>query len=269
MEFWVSRPAAAVLNLAENARALLRRPAVFLGRRSYILVLSHMRSYSSLLCHILGSHPEIAGYAEMHQSYNSRLDLLRLRARVSRSLDGELGGRFVLDKILHNDYTVSESLINHSLVRPIFLLRNPIDSLTGILKMGKRIPDVEWYSDANLVTNYYEARLRQLAQLAEKISTRFLFIKAEEIFDPSGTALQSISSFLELEQPLKESYSIFKHTGEAGWGDDSSVILQGRIVRNPPKEAAIGVEERFVSRARRAYEECSCALASCGPGRSA
>ena len=28
-----------------------------------------MRSYWALLCHILGSHPEIAGYAEMHLAY--------------------------------------------------------------------------------------------------------------------------------------------------------------------------------------------------------
>jgi hypothetical protein len=255
------------LNLAENARLLLRRPAVFLSRRSYILVLSHMRSYSSLLCHILGSHPEIAGYAEMHQSYNGRLDLVRLRARVFRSLDGELAGRLVLDKILHNDYSVSESLINHSPVYPIFLVRNPVDSLTGIIKMGERIPNVEWYSDPYLVTTYYETRLQCLAQLAEKIDARCLFIKAEEMIDASGAALQSISNFLELEQPLKESYSIFKHTGEPGWGDDSSAILQGRIVRNPPKDA-LDIEERFVSRARRAYEECCRVLASCGRGRS-
>src|SRR5213075_544290 len=29
----------------------------------FIFVVSHMRSFSSLLCHILGSHPEISGYA--------------------------------------------------------------------------------------------------------------------------------------------------------------------------------------------------------------
>ena len=27
----------------------------------FLFVISHMRSYSSLLCHILGSHPEISG----------------------------------------------------------------------------------------------------------------------------------------------------------------------------------------------------------------
>jgi hypothetical protein len=47
--------------------ALARRPGVFLGSRAYVLVLSHMRSFSSMLCHVLGSHEEIAGYAEMHQ----------------------------------------------------------------------------------------------------------------------------------------------------------------------------------------------------------
>jgi hypothetical protein len=34
----------------------------------YIFVGSHMRSFSSLLCHVLGSHREIDGYAETHDA---------------------------------------------------------------------------------------------------------------------------------------------------------------------------------------------------------
>ena len=56
--------------------------------RRYLFVLGHMRSYSSLLCHILGSHPQINGYCETHVKYRSRFDLLRLRSRVVK-LTGE------------------------------------------------------------------------------------------------------------------------------------------------------------------------------------
>src|SRR5262245_13075611 len=41
---------------------------------SPLFVLSHMRSYSSLLSHVLGSHPEIDGYCETHLRYRSGLD---------------------------------------------------------------------------------------------------------------------------------------------------------------------------------------------------
>ena len=36
---------------------------------SRIFLLSHMRAFTSLLGHILGSNPEINGYYEMHLSY--------------------------------------------------------------------------------------------------------------------------------------------------------------------------------------------------------
>ena len=66
--------------------------------RRYLFVLSHMRSFSSLLCHILGSHPEIAGYAEAHQAYAGRADLLQLTRKVESTLEGAVAGRYVLDK---------------------------------------------------------------------------------------------------------------------------------------------------------------------------
>ena len=39
-------------------------------RYSRIFLLSHMRAFSSLAGHILGSHPAINGYFEMHISYD-------------------------------------------------------------------------------------------------------------------------------------------------------------------------------------------------------
>jgi hypothetical protein len=251
------------VNLTGNAQILARRPSVLLGRRRYILVLSHMRSYSSLLCHILGSHPQIAGYAEMHQSYRNRLDLMRLRVRVFRSLGGVLDGRFVLDKILHNEYTVSDSVLNHPAVLPIFLVRRPGPSLTSIVEMGRRLPDVGWYSDRAAVTNYYESRLEELTRLAGSVDRSFLFIRAEDVVDDTARAFQLLCSFLGLEQPLEESYSLFEHTGEPGWGDDSTVIREGVIVRDRGADV-IDFEDVLLSRARLAYSHCARTLGKGG-----
>ncbi|MGH7451456.1 MAG: hypothetical protein ACRENG_08945 [bacterium] len=44
--------AAKIRPLRKIAPTLLRNPAVFLSRKDYIFVVSHIRSYSSLLCHI-------------------------------------------------------------------------------------------------------------------------------------------------------------------------------------------------------------------------
>jgi hypothetical protein len=251
------------LNLTENVQILAKRPSVLFGRRRYILVLSHMRSYSSLLCHILGSHPQIAGYAEMHQSYRNRLDLRRLRVRVFRSLGGVLDGRFVLDKILHNEYTVSDSVLNHPAVHPIFLVRRPGPSLTSIVEMGRRLPDVGWYSDRVAVTNYYESCLEELTRLAGSVDRSFLFIRAEDVVDDTARAFQLLCSFLGLEQPLEESYSLFKHTGESGWGDDSTTIREGVIVRDRGADV-IDFEDVLLSRARLAYSHCCRTLGNGG-----
>jgi hypothetical protein len=53
-----------------------------------LFLLGHMRSYSSVLSHILGSHPQISGYCETHTKYRTWVDLWKLRWRV-RKLTGE------------------------------------------------------------------------------------------------------------------------------------------------------------------------------------
>src|SRR5215467_8996279 len=62
--------------------------------RRHLFVFGHMRSYSSLLCHILGSHPEIDGYCETHIKYRWYFDLLRLRYRVVTLTGEPLRGRY-------------------------------------------------------------------------------------------------------------------------------------------------------------------------------
>ena len=44
-----------------------------------IFLLSHMRAFTSLAGHILGSHPQINGYYEMHLSYEDAAALDRQR----------------------------------------------------------------------------------------------------------------------------------------------------------------------------------------------
>src|SRR5262245_8745309 len=93
---------------------------------SPLFVLSHMRSYSSLLSHVLGSHPEIDGYCETHLRYRWGLDLWHLRRKVQRLTGEPLRGRYVLDKILH-DYPIARGILASQHTRAVFLLREPAD----------------------------------------------------------------------------------------------------------------------------------------------
>src|SRR3569833_3463785 len=105
--------------------------------RSPLFILSHMRSYSSVLSHVLGSHPQIDGYCETHLRYRFSFDLLRLKWRV-RKLTGEpLRGRYVLDKILHN-YAVATAILDNPRTRGIILLRQPVDVVQSSGRGGRR-----------------------------------------------------------------------------------------------------------------------------------
>jgi hypothetical protein len=246
--------------VARDALLFARRPQVFLSRRSYVLVLGHMRSYSSLLCHILGSHREIDGYAEMHLAYGNRIDLLRLRARVSRSLEPPLCGRFVLDKVLHDHYAVAPSIIGRKDVYSIILVREPAETVRSIVDLGARIPSVRWYSDADAVVEYYTKRLRTLVDLARHAS-RLHFVRAETVVGESGAALPAVERFLELQQPLSAEYATFRYTGAVGWGDDSPAIGAGRILPRPAEALTRDVSKETLAPAMRAYEECCSVLA--------
>jgi hypothetical protein len=235
---------------------LLRRPGVLLGRRQYVLLLSHMRSYSSVLSHVLGSQDEIAGYAEMHQGYEGRVGLLRLRARVARSLDGRLDGRFVLDKVLHDHHPVAAAVLERDDVRPIFLVRRPRETMASVLAMGERVPDFPWFSDVRAVTRYYAGRMRTLAGLARTLRSRALFVPAERVVDDTDATLGAIASFLGLPHGIDPSYRTFKHTGEALWGDSSERIRSGRIDARGGDGARAELPADLVAEASAAYDEC-------------
>src|SRR6185436_15808518 len=74
---------------------------------TFLFVVSHMRSYSSLLCHILGSHPAISGYSEAHQSYFGRNDLDRLARTVREHTEEAALKPYVLDKVLHDNTEIA------------------------------------------------------------------------------------------------------------------------------------------------------------------
>jgi hypothetical protein len=248
----------AAARVARGALLFARRPQVFSSRRSYVLVLGHMRCYSSVLCHILGSHPEIAGYAEMHLSYRNGLDLLRLRSRVFRSLGCVLPGRFVLDKVLHDEYVVAPSILRREGVNAVVVVRRPAETIRSVLAMGERIPSVGWYSDVDAVVDYYVKRLRILATVRQQAS-HCLFVRAEDIVEETSRVLTEVERFLGLRQELTDEYEIFPHTGVPGFGDDSAAILAGRVVR-PPDRGEGAVPPPRLAAAITSYEECCAAL---------
>jgi hypothetical protein len=251
---------------SSRARTLVRRARHALGLskpRRYLFILSHMRSYSSLLCHILNTNPDVAGYVELHHPYRTAHDLHVLEAKVAETIGGRLAGRYVLDKVLHNKAEIRARILRRDDVYAMFSIREPEQTIRSTIAMVRRRPDyaTDWKSDPTKVANYYIRRLDRLVAMAGRKPTRSLFFDADRLIDDTKPVLESLTRFLELVEPLSERYETFELTGAPRFGDPGRFISSGEIVRERTDYAEIDIPADDLARAREAYERARDALA--------
>lgn len=246
--------------LRKIAPTVLCHPNVFLGRKDYIFVVSHIRSYSSLLCHILGSHEEIAGYGEMNQAYSGWTDLLQLRYKVYKACEDRLQGRFVLDKILHDYYPISKEILQHKNTRIIYLLRrDPEKTLKSIISMERNLRH-PWADNMKAVLYFYLNGLRAIQRCLAKSNGNTLFLDSEKLIEETDMVLSGLTEWLGLNTGLTAEYSLFKLTGKPGFGDPSDTIKKGKLVRTVNDYSDIHIPAAVVQQAREAYQACRGAL---------
>lgn len=244
-----------VNGLGERLRRLaltLRGP----GEGRFIFVLSHMRSYSSLLSHILGSHDQVTGHSESRIAYDSRRDLALLRDDLARKL-GRQGTDYALDKVLHDKYRVLNAILSHPDTRPIFLVREPCAAIASIVRVHKGLDASGRYTDPAFAAAYYTSRLETLVSAA-RCCDHALFIRSESILSDPDTVLEFLAAALELRAPLDPAYRVFEDTGTVGLGDPSEHIRAGHIVEQPAPSDEVRIPPGERARAEDAYES------SCG-----
>jgi len=231
---------------------------------TFLFVVSHMRSYSSLLCHILGSHPEISGYSEALQSYFRRNDLDRL-ARTVRERTGDATlKRLLLDKMLHLHWKIAPGILRRDDVRCIFLLRNAPDTMASILNLSRARRETGPYTVPSMVALYYARRLAQMEQFGSQVAGRALFVESERLLDDTDALLARIAQWLDLSEPLSAEYRTFRYTGVAGHGDPSPHIKAGKVLANTVDRhrdyAPIAISGDVLERGNAAYTRCRAAL---------
>jgi hypothetical protein len=201
--------------------------------REYVFVLSHMRSYSTLLCHVLNSNPAIDGYVELHLSYRAPRHLLDLHRGVASSIGHQPTGRYLVDKLLDNSYVIAPDMLLRPDVHTIFSIREPLAAVSSTVAMARQhLPVTNWRRDPVRVAEYYAARLDRLAALARaKDDGRSMYFEADRLLDSTSTVLDRLTRFLDLDVPLTEEYETHEMTGRAELGDPSPVIRAGRILR--------------------------------------
>lgn len=203
--------------------------------KKHIFLLSHMRAYTSLFGHIMGSNPAICGYYEMHIGYYSWKSLVRQKLLYARSEKPKPGFSFMFDKVLHDDHEVSGRILNREDVSAIFSLRHPRQTLPSILALYRETyPSHEFTSEA-AATDYYIQRLRTLAGIAGAIGRPYFYLDAETLVEKPGDSLGSLGRWLRLETPLSPDYDVQKKTAKRRYGDTSARLESGHIVENKPR----------------------------------
>lgn len=221
--------------------------------RGLIFVIGHMRSYSTLLSHQIGSSPDVAGYFEAHQRYRNQLDLIELAEKVVRAGGHAPDGRFLFDKLLH-PLEIRDTVLQRQDLKVILMVREPQATIRSILRI--RAGGIGTVDEA---AEYYLQRLQQIREILDRRRGRVLFLEAEALIEDSTAALSGITKYLGLTVPLTEAYERFPMTGKSKFGDPSAWIMQGTTVRRRGGNVALGETSghRFAT-ACEAYEKFRC-----------
>lgn len=221
-----------------------------------IFLLSHMRAFTSLAGHILGSHPHINGYYEMHISYE---DASALDRQLDVFLESDVlkeNSRYLFDKLLHNDYLLKPGQLGLANMKVLVSLLEPEQTIKSIVDLFAQKEIEDLYASPAGAANYYIARIQAIADFCLTASQPYYYFDAELFQRTPEKLLPRLSDWLELDSPLSERYQIFSHTGKARKGDSSERIHSGSIDRTPVDYSHIAVPEEVLRPAREAYREC-------------
>lgn len=222
-----------------------------------IFLLSHMRAYTSLLGHILGSHPEIDGYYEMHRSYAFGADLERQMRAYEERERPKPGSRYLFDKLLHNDYTLNLALPELGDAIILLALRQPEPTLKSILGLFAKKTSDDLYADPAGATTYYVERVQALAAFGRQQPQRYFYFDAERVCADTRCLLGELGRWLQLASPLTEDYQLFSQTGVSGTGDSSPAIAAGHILHQAAdRHPDIALDPALLKQVTQAYQHC-------------
>ena len=221
-----------------------------------IFLLSHMRAFTSLAGHILGSHPQINGYYEMHISYEEASALDR-QLEVFRQGDVlKPNSRYLFDKLLHNDYVLKPERLGLAEIKVLVALAEPAHTIKSIVHLFRQKPDPDLYASPVEAAKYYVERVRAIAEFCRTTDWPYTYFDAELLVRAPERLLPRLTDWLQLESPLSERYEVFSQTGKARRGDSSERVRSGRIDRARSDYSHVVIPEEALQAAREAYREC-------------
>jgi len=222
-------------------------------RYARIFLLSHMRAYTSLAGHILGSHPQINGYYEMHLNYE---DASALDRQLELYQQGDVlkpNSRYLFDKLLHNDYVLKPERLGRADIKILVSLAEPAHTIRSIVHLFAQKPDPDLYASPVEAAKYYVDRVRALAEFCRTSDWPYYYFDAELLQRAPEKLLPRLTEWLELESPLSERYEVFSQTGKARRGDTSERMRSGDIDKARTDYSHIAIPDDALRTAREAY----------------
>jgi len=227
-----------------------------------IFLLSHMRAYTSLAGHILGSHPQINGYYEMHLSYEDAAALDRQLEAFRQDEVPKPGSRYLFDKLLHNDYVLTPGRLGVAELKVLIALAEPAHTIRSIVHLFRQKPDPDLYASPVEAARYYVDRVRALDVFCQTSAWPYFYFDAELLQRAPGKLLPRLTGWLALDSPLSERYEVFSQTGKPRRGDTSARVRSGSIDRTRTDYSDVVIPEEVLSLAQAAYRECRARIVS-------
>lgn len=240
------------------------RTALAIARaKKHIFFVSHMRAYSSLFGHIMGSHPKICGYYEMHIGYHSYKSLTRQKMLFFREEVAKPGFQFMFDKVLHDDHFLAPNILNASQTRTIFALRHPQKTIPSIMRLYAGEDPSHPFNNEAFATRYYIDRARSIHAMAADMARPYFYLDAETITNRTQDALRLLSDWLNLEPELDSNYSVQKKTSQSRYGDTSDRLKSGKIEQSAEAPQPQSMDPELLDAAVDAYEQSRQGLIEC------
>lgn len=221
-----------------------------------IFLLSHMRAYTSLAGHILGSHPQINGYYEMHLGYEDASALDRQLDRFVQDETLKPGSRYLFDKLLHNDYALKPERLGLADIKILVALAEPEHTIRSVVQLFAQKPGAQPYASPVEAAGYYVARVEALAGFCTTTDWSYSYFDAALLQQAPDKLLPRLAEWLELDSPLGARYEVFSQTGKARSGDSSARLLSGTIDRRKTDYSHIVIPQDALRQAQQVYAEC-------------
>lgn len=220
----------------------------------YLFIVSHTRSGSSLLSHIVCSHPHIYGTGELGIPYHSPAYLTVAIGKIRRYTGKpNPDTRYIFDKVLHNPLCLPAWLTSREDTRFIFLLRDPKEAIaSNILHSLRFTPDLD--EAMQRARDYYPKRLRTVREIYDRVDPgRRRLVSYEALLADAEPILAMLSRFLELDPQLSQEYQVTSRTGAKGMSDYTEEIYQGKIVAEKKRNYPFEIPHSIKNEAHSAY----------------